>query len=116
MDAQEILDIAMSGTSVTLFAKRWESALLVNVDNRTLEALLNNPTAMKSLESIEGFRSLNGDIATIISNSRGVRRALPRAAGGRGRGGRQQAGGRATARRGAAHGDCKIVGTLRGIA
>jgi len=75
VDAQEILDIAMSGTSATLLAKRWESALLVNVDNKTLEALRNNPQAMKALESIEGFRSLNKDIATIISNSKELKQA-----------------------------------------
>ena len=33
IDAGEVLDIAMAGTSATLLAKRWESALLVNVDN-----------------------------------------------------------------------------------
>ena len=38
IDAQDILDIAMAGTSATLLAKRWESALLVNVDNDTLAA------------------------------------------------------------------------------
>ncbi len=75
VDAQEILDIAMSGTSATLLAKRWESALLVNVDNKTLEALLNNPAALRALESIEGFRSLNKDIATIISNARELKKA-----------------------------------------
>ncbi|MGN0845351.1 MAG: GIY-YIG nuclease family protein [Kiritimatiellia bacterium] len=75
VDAQEILDIAMSGTSATLLAKRWESALLVNVDNKTLEALRNNPQAMKALESIEGFRSLNKDIATIISNAKEIKKA-----------------------------------------
>jgi hypothetical protein len=36
----DILDIAMAGTSATLLAKRWESALLVNVDNDTLTELL----------------------------------------------------------------------------
>ena len=75
VDAQEILDIAMSGTSATLLAKRWESALLVNVDNKTLEALLNNPAALRALESIEGFRSLNKDIATIISNAKELKKA-----------------------------------------
>ncbi len=37
IDAAGILDIAMSGTTATLLARRWESALLVNVDNNTLE-------------------------------------------------------------------------------
>ena len=36
IDAAGILDMAMSGTTATLLARRWESALLVNVDNDTL--------------------------------------------------------------------------------
>ena len=39
INAQDVLDIAMAGTSATLLAKRWESALLVNVDNDTLNIL-----------------------------------------------------------------------------
>src|SRR5699024_10135441 len=42
IDAAGILDIAMSGTSATLLARRWESALLVNVDNSTLSRLMAN--------------------------------------------------------------------------
>ena len=45
IDAAGILDIAMSGTSATLLAARWESALLVNVDNATLQRLMNNEAA-----------------------------------------------------------------------
>lgn len=73
VNASEILDIAMSGTSATLLARRWESALLVNVDNATLQRLINNPQAMKALMSIEGFRSLNTDIETIINKSNAVK-------------------------------------------
>ena len=62
VNAAEILDIAMAGTSATLLAKRWESALLVNVDNDTLKRLMNNQEAMNALMSIEGFRSLNSEI------------------------------------------------------
>ncbi len=36
VDAAGILDMAISGTTATLLAHRWESALLVNVDNNTL--------------------------------------------------------------------------------
>ncbi|MDD7416269.1 MAG: GIY-YIG nuclease family protein [Treponemataceae bacterium] len=75
INATEILDMAMSGTSATLLAKRWESALLVNVDNETLDRLMNNPEAMKALESIEGFRNLNSDIQTIINKSEAVKKA-----------------------------------------
>ncbi len=75
VDAAEILDIAMAGTTATLLAKRWESALLVNVDNETLARLLANKKAMEALESIEEFRGLNADIETIINKSESVKKA-----------------------------------------
>lgn len=75
INAQDILDIAMAGTSATLLAKRWESALLVNVDNDTLQRLMNNKEALDALMSIEGFRSLNQDIQTIINKSEAVKKA-----------------------------------------
>lgn len=74
IDAGGILDIAMAGTSATLLARKWESALLVNVDNGTLRRLLDNPEAMAALERIEGWRAL-GDhvIETIINKSEKVK-------------------------------------------
>lgn len=75
VNAAEILDIAMAGTSATLLAKRWESALLVNVDNETLAKLLASEEAMNALMRIEGFRSLNEDIQTIINKSDSVKKA-----------------------------------------
>ena len=75
IDAGEVLDIAMAGTSATLLAKRWESALLVNVDNDTLSRLMANQAAMDALMKIEGFRSLNEDIKTIINKSEAVKKA-----------------------------------------
>ena len=75
IDAQDVLDIAMAGTSATLLARRWESALLVNVDNETLSRLLNNKDALDALMKIEGFRSLNQDIQTIINKSEHVKKA-----------------------------------------
>ena len=75
VNAAEILDIAMAGTSATLLAKRWESALLVNVDNDTLARLLASEEAMDALMRIEGFLSLNADIETIINKSNAVKKA-----------------------------------------
>lgn len=75
INASEILDIAMAGTSATLLARRFESALLVNVDNVTLARLMANEQAMKALMNIEGFRSLNKDIQTIINISEAVKKA-----------------------------------------
>ncbi|MCQ2069506.1 MAG: GIY-YIG nuclease family protein [Bacteroidaceae bacterium] len=73
IDAVGVLDMAMSGTTATLLARRWESAVLVNVDNATLQRLMNNPEAMRALMSIEGFRSLSSDIETIINKSEKVK-------------------------------------------
>ena len=75
VDAAGILDMAMSGTTATLLARRWESALLVNVDNNTLERLMKNQEAMQALMNIEGFRNLNQDIETIINKSDAVKKA-----------------------------------------
>ncbi|MPM62782.1 hypothetical protein SDC9_109660 [bioreactor metagenome] len=75
IDAGEILDIAMSGTSATLLARRWESALLVNVTNDVLARLLANPKALAALMSMEGFRNLNSEIETIINKSEEVKKA-----------------------------------------
>ena len=76
VNAVDILDMAMSGTSATLLAKRWESALLVNVDNDTLKRLMANEKAMDALMRIEGFRSLNTEIETIINKSEAVKKAM----------------------------------------
>lgn len=75
ISAQDVLDIAMAGTSATLLARRWESALLVNVDNDTLSRLLSSKDALDALMKIEGFRSLNQDIETIINKSEKVKKA-----------------------------------------
>jgi hypothetical protein len=74
IDAGGILDIAMAGTSATLLARKWESALLVNVDNDTLRRILDDPEAMAAVERIEGWRSLGDNIIeTIINKSEKVK-------------------------------------------
>ena len=74
IDAQDILDITYAGTSATLLAKRWQTALLVHVDNDTLKKLQNNQDALDALMNIEGFRSLNSEIQTIINRSEKVKK------------------------------------------
>ena len=74
IDAGGILDIAMAGTSATLLARKWESALLVNVDNDTLRRILDSPEAMAAVGRIEGWRSLGDNvIETIINKSEKVK-------------------------------------------
>ncbi|MBQ2748033.1 MAG: restriction endonuclease, partial [Firmicutes bacterium] len=75
ISAQDVLDITYAGTSATLLAKRWQTALLVHVDNDTLKKLQDNPEALEALMNIEGFRALNNDIQTIINRSEKVKKA-----------------------------------------
>ena len=76
VDAGGILDIVMSGTSATLLARKWESAILVNVDNETLRKIMANGAALDAVMNIEGFRSLGNDIfETVVNRSESVREA-----------------------------------------
>jgi hypothetical protein len=68
VDAGGILDIAMAGTSATLLARKWESAMLVNVDNDTLRRVLDNPEALAAVERIEGWRALGDNVIETIIN------------------------------------------------
>ena len=68
IDAGGVLDIAMAGTSATLLARKWESAMLVNVDNETLRRVLDDPEAMAAVERIEGWRALGDNIIETIIN------------------------------------------------
>lgn len=79
LDAAAILDIATAGTSATLLAKRWESVLLVNVDDSTLNRLMKDDAAMAALMAIEGFRNLNSDLETIINRSEQIKDAKRKA-------------------------------------
>ena len=74
VDAGGILDIAMAGTSATLLARKWESALLVNVDNDTLKKIMSNKDAMEAIMKIEGFRALGSDVfETVVNKSEKVK-------------------------------------------
>lgn len=74
MHAEAILDVSLSGTSASLLARRWESARLVNVDDDTLQRLLNCPEALEALKKIEGFRNLNADLENIINKGKAIKK------------------------------------------
>ncbi len=80
IDAGGILDIAIAGTSATLLARKWQSAVLVNVTNDVLSRVLHNPDAMAAVERIEGWRTLGDNIIeTIINKSEKVNELKKRA-------------------------------------
>ena len=88
VNASEILDIALSGTSSTLLARRWQSALLVNVDNMMLKRLLEDQNALNTVMKIEGFRALplKDDLETIINKSESIKRLKKKIKDGKGDG------------------------------
>ncbi len=74
IDAGQILDVALTGTSATLLARKWESALLVNVDNETLGKVLASKEALAAVMRIEGFRKLGDNpIEAVINKSKEVK-------------------------------------------
>ena len=74
VDAGGVLDIAMAGTSATLLARKWESAILVNVDNDTLKKIMASKAAMDAVMNIEGFRALGNSIfETVVNKSEAVK-------------------------------------------
>lgn len=76
VDAGGILDIAMAGTSATLLARKWESAILVNVDNVTLRKIMDSQSAINAVMNIEGFRALGSNVfETVVNKSEAVKRA-----------------------------------------
>lgn len=75
IDANELLDLVISGTASSMLARRWESAMLVNVDNLTLAKLLESDKAMEALEKIEGFRNLNKELTTLVNKSEALKKA-----------------------------------------
>jgi len=82
IDAGGILETAMTGTSATLLARKWQSALLVNVDNKTLSKILADPEALAAVERIEGWRALGDNIIeTIINKSEKVKELKNKAKG-----------------------------------
>ena len=75
VDPGGILDIAMAGTSATLLARKWESALLVNVDNDVLRRIMSSTAAMNAIMTIEGFRVLGAAVfETVVNKSESVKK------------------------------------------
>lgn len=75
ISADELLDLVVAGTASSMLARRWESALLVNVDNETLAKLLKNENAMNALEKIESFRNLNKELKALVNKSEALKKA-----------------------------------------
>jgi cell fate (sporulation/competence/biofilm development) regulator YmcA (YheA/YmcA/DUF963 family) len=72
LDARELLNIAASGIGATMLARRWQSDLLIRVDNETLSRLLANPELVKSLENVEDFANLYKDLTHVVNTEKSL--------------------------------------------
>ena len=72
LDAKELLSFAASGVGATMLARRWQSSMLVRVDNDTLERLLGKPDILEALENIEAFKNLNKDLTAVINSEKAL--------------------------------------------
>lgn len=75
LDASAVLDWATAGVGATALASRWNSPLLVDVNERTLAAVLDRPDLIETLENIEDFRALVDNAEQVITNTKDLKKA-----------------------------------------
>ena len=75
LDASAVLDWATAGTGATALAQRWNSPLLVEVNERTLSAVLAHPGLLEALEQIEDFRALVNNAEHIVTSMKMLNKA-----------------------------------------
>lgn len=75
LDASAVLDWATAGVGAAALARRWNSPLLVDVNERTLQAMLDQPALLESLENIEDFRQLAETAQQVITNTKDLKKA-----------------------------------------
>lgn len=82
LDASEMLDIATIKVGARALANRWNSPVLVSVNDFTLQSLLDHPHVMEALSQAEDFTGLPdaaGKIitsTTVLKNARRQERSL----------------------------------------
>jgi hypothetical protein len=75
LDASAVLDWATAGTGATALAQRWNSPLLVDVNERTLSAVLEHPGLLEALAQIEDFRALVDNAEHVVTSTKMLKKA-----------------------------------------
>lgn len=75
LDASAVLDWATAGVGATALAQRWNSPLLVDVNERTLAGVLDHPGLMATLEQIEEFRALVNNAEQVVTSTKLLKKA-----------------------------------------
>jgi len=74
LDAADVLNIATTGIGASALAARWNSPLLVDVNEHTLSALLDHPDLLAALEQIEDFRNLANMAQQVITSTKKLKK------------------------------------------
>jgi len=75
LDASAVLDWATAGIGATALAQRWNSPLLVEVNEHTLAAVLEHPGLLATLEQIEDFRALVNNAEHVVTSTTILKKA-----------------------------------------
>lgn len=74
LDAADVLNIATTGVGASALAARWNSPLLVEVNEHTLTALLDHPDLLEALEQIEDFRNLANMAQQVVTSTKKLKK------------------------------------------
>jgi len=75
LDSSDVLDWATAGIGATALAQRWNSPLLVEVNEHTLAAVLDHPGLLATLEQIEDFRALVNNAQQVVTSTKLLKKA-----------------------------------------
>ncbi len=75
LKASDILDWATAGVGATALAKQWNSPVLVEVNERTLSAVLDHPELLETLAQIEDFRALVNNAEHVVTSTKMLKKA-----------------------------------------
>ncbi|MFC7491095.1 MULTISPECIES: hypothetical protein [unclassified Knoellia] len=75
LDAADVLNIATTGVGASALARRWNDPLLVEVNEHTLSALLDQPDLLEALEQIEDFRNLANMAQQVVTSTKKLKKA-----------------------------------------
>ena len=75
LDAAEVLNWATAGIGAAALARRWDSPLLVDINQRTLAAVLEHPGLLETLAQIEDFRALVTNAEHIVTSTKELHQA-----------------------------------------
>ncbi|MTD46411.1 hypothetical protein GKE82_19495 [Conexibacter sp. W3-3-2] len=75
LDANDVLNWATAGIGASALARRWNSPLLVNVNEHSISAVLAQPELLETLEQIEDFRALVQGGEQIVTSTKLLKKA-----------------------------------------